>query len=114
MQHGTIFHGLQFIDPAKRLAPTAYYGNNSGVGIAIDELTNTGKLKVGLVGLGVGTIATYGREGDYYRYYEINPEVERLARKHFSYLENCKADLDVVIGDARLSLEKESPQNFLS
>lgn len=112
MQHGTTFHGLQFVDPARRLAPTAYYSEDSGVGVAINALAGRGKLNVGIVGLGVGTIATYGREGDSYRYYEINPEVERLAREHFSYLENCKADLDVVLGDARLSMENEPPQNF--
>ena len=112
MQHGTTFHGLQFVDPTRRLAPTTYYSEDSGVGRAIDVLTDKGQLNVGIVGLGVGTIATYGRQGDYYCYYEINPEVERLAREHFSYLENCKAEIDVVIGDARLSMENEPPRNY--
>lgn len=112
MQHGTTFHGLQFVDPAKRLTPTTYYSEESGVGLAINALAGESGLNVGIVGLGVGTIATYAKEGDYYCYYEINPEVERLARKHFSYLEKCKAKIEVVIGDARLTMENESPRNY--
>ncbi|AQT69891.1 spermidine synthase [Anaerohalosphaera lusitana] len=108
MQHGTTFHGLQFTDPEKRLLPTSYYGPESGVGVAMDYLQqNEPDLNIGVVGLGVGTISTYGRPDDYIRFYEINPAVEDFAREYFTYLSDTKADTDVVIGDARLSLEAE-------
>ena len=112
MQHGTTFHGLQFVDLAKRLKPTAYYSKDSGVGLAIANMDKQSDRRIGIVGLGVGTIATYGKQGDDICYYEINPEVERLARKHFTYLEKCPADVEVVIGDARLSMENEVARNY--
>ena len=65
-----------------------------------------------MVGLGVGTLAAYGQPGDYLRFYEINPDVVRLARSHFTYLADSAAQIDVVLGDARLSLEREAPQDF--
>jgi spermidine synthase len=64
-------------------------------------------MHLGVVGLGVGTLATYAETGDKVRFYEINPQVEDMARSHFSYLEDCDGDESVVIGDARISLEKE-------
>jgi len=65
-----------------------------------------------VIGMGTGTIAAYGRLGDYYRFYEINPLVPWLAHTEFSFLPDCKAKVDVAMGDARLSLERESPENF--
>ena len=65
-----------------------------------------------MVGLGVGTLAAYARPGDHMRFYEINPEVCRLARSRFSFLANCRGTVEVVQGDARLSLEREAPQGF--
>jgi spermidine synthase len=67
---------------------------------------------VGVIGLGTGTLAAYGREGDYFRFYEINPLVLRLAHTEFTYLSDCKAKVDVSMGDARLSLEKETEEHF--
>jgi spermidine synthase len=67
---------------------------------------------VGLVGLGIGTLAAYANPGDYYRFYEINPLVEPMARKYFFYLDRCRGKVDVVGGDARLSLDREENQNF--
>jgi SAM-dependent methyltransferase len=67
---------------------------------------------VGVIGLGAGTIAAYGRPGDYYRFYDINPRVVEIARREFSYLVDCPAKVDIVLGDARLSLEREPDQNF--
>jgi hypothetical protein len=112
LQHGTTFHGLQFVDPEMRLQPTSYYGHNSGVGLAIECLGRQQGRRIGIVGLGAGTLATYGKAGDYIRFYEINPEVKRLAEKHFTYLANCRANVDVIIGDARLSMENEPAQEF--
>ena len=109
---GRIVHGLQFVDAEKRHEPTAYYGRGAGVGQALAELADRPNLRIGAVGLGVGTIATYARPGDTLRFYEINPDVIRIAREHFSFLADCQGECDVVLGDARLSLEKESPQHF--
>jgi SAM-dependent methyltransferase len=112
LEHGTTIHGLQLVNPAARRVPTAYYGVNSGVGMAVREVLQGGSRRIGVVGLGVGTIAAYGRPGDAVRFYEINPAIERLARSLFSYLAESLATVDVVMGDARLSLETEPPQNF--
>jgi hypothetical protein len=109
--HGTVTHGLQMLAPELRRRPTTYYGKQSGVGLAIENCRRSGE-RVGVIGLGVGTLASYGRPGDYYRFYEINPLVIQVARREFSYLNDCPAKLDVVLGDARLSLEREPRQNF--
>jgi len=113
LTHGTINHGEEYLNPARRDLPTTYYGPNTGVGVAIRAKQKTGRaIRVGVIGLGTGTVAAYGRLGDYYRFYEINPLVLGLARKEFFFLPDCKAKLEVAMGDARLSLERESPENF--
>jgi SAM-dependent methyltransferase len=112
LTHGTINHGEQYLNPARRGQATTYYGPNTGVGIAIREKQKTGAIRVGVIGLGTGTLASYGRLGDYYRFYEINPLVLRLARSEFTFLGDCHAKLEVAMGDARLSLEREAPENF--
>ena len=112
LTHGTINHGEQFLNPARRDLPTTYYGPNTGVGLAIREKQKKGAIRVGIIGLGTGTIASYGRLGDYYRFYEINPLVLRLANSEFTFLRDCKARHDVAMGDARLTLERESAENF--
>ena len=110
--HGRITHGCQFTDPVKRRWPTSYYGEESGVGQAIRYFQRSGGVRVGAIGLGTGTLAAYAKPGDVFRFYEINPEVLRMARQHFHYLGDCRGRWDVVLGDARLSLEAESPQRF--
>jgi spermidine synthase len=106
-------HGLQLRSPEQQMTPTMYYGVNSGVGRVLAELrARRPQLRVGLVGLGVGTLAAYGREGDTFRFYEINDNVVRLAREHFTFLADSPAEVNVVMGDARLSLENEAPQEF--
>ena len=116
LTHGTINHGEEYLNIARRDLPTTYYGPNTGVGLAIREKQKAGAVRIGVIGLGTGTTAAYGRLGDYIRYYEINPLVLELARKEFFFLADCKAKLDVAMGDARLSLEQElkdgHPQNF--
>lgn len=104
--HGATTHGIQFVAPERSMWPTTYYGERSGVGRAISLLPEGGR-RLGLVGLGTGTLATYGRAGDYLRIYEINPAVEKLARSTFSHLERSPAKIDVIMGDARLSMEHE-------
>ncbi len=108
LTHGTINHGEQFLNPARRDLPTTYYGVNTGVGIAIRDKEKSGAIRVGVIGLGTGTIAAYGRDGDYYRYYEINPLVPRISQgQQFTFLTDCKARHEIAMGDARLSLERE-------
>jgi SAM-dependent methyltransferase len=112
LTHGTINHGEQFLNPMRRHLATTYYGPNTGVGFAIREKQKEGSIRVGVIGLGTGTLASYGRLGDYYRFYEINPLVLRLARTEFTFLNDCKAKVEVAMGDARLSLEKEADEHF--
>jgi len=112
MVHGRIVHGQQFLAPDKVSQPTTYYGEKSGVGLALNALPANQPRRVGMVGLGVGTLATYGRPGDQFRFYEINPDVVRLAEEHFTFLRDSAAHVEHVLGDARLSLERETPQEF--
>ncbi len=115
--HGAILHGEQYTHEKWRYQPTTYYTPTSGFGRAVNAeremapLTNN-KQRIGMIGLGAGTVAAYCREGDICRIYEINAEVERLARKHFTYLADSKANPLVIIGDARLSLEREASNQF--
>jgi hypothetical protein len=111
LAHGTIIHGGQFLDPAKANHPSTYYSLDSGVGLAIASLKEQPR-KLGLVGLGTGSMAAYGRPGDQLRFYEINPLVEPFARRYFTYLGQGRAVTEVVLGDARLSLEAEAPQGY--
>lgn len=111
LYHGAIRHGAQFLSGERRGEATTYYGQNSGVGLAL-MCAHPGQRKVGLVGLGAGTLAAYGRPGDVYRFYEINPQVVDIARTEFSYLRDSTARIETVLGDARLALERETPQDF--
>jgi len=112
MFHGSILHGTQFLAEEKRNIPTTYYGVNSGVGLAMQHHHVGQKRRIGVVGLGVGTLAAYGQQQDLLRFYEINPEVIRLAEQYFTFLKDTKSQTDMILGDARLSLEHESAQNY--
>jgi SAM-dependent methyltransferase len=112
LYHGVIEHGQQVFSVALGTEPTTYYGHPSGVGMALDLCCGQRPRRVGVIGLGTGTLAAYGRPGDQFRFYDINPAVERIARNYFAYLRNSRAAIDVVTGDARVSLEAEAPQNF--
>jgi hypothetical protein len=112
LTHGTINHGEEYLNIAKRRLATTYYGPNTGVGIAIREKQKQGAMRVGVIGLGTATIASYGRLGDYYRYYEINPLVPPITKGQFYFVPMCAAKLEIAMGDARLTLEKEAPENF--
>src|SRR6185436_2008401 len=101
-----------FIDRDLHCEPISYYAPNSGIGIAIAEKQVSGPLKVGVVGLGSGAMAAYGRPGDEFRFYEINPLVPGIATGTFHFLNSCPAKWTIAMGDARLSLEREAPQGF--
>ena len=109
---GRINHGLQFVSPSKASLPHSYYSEGSGVELALRHLNRPEGRRIGLVGLGTGTLAAYGQPGDYLRYYELNPEIKRVAEKYFGYLKNSPARVEIVMGDARLSLESEPSGQF--
>ncbi len=110
--HGVIMHGEQYLDPAQRAKPTTYYQETSGVAAAIRSFGARPSIRVGLIGLGAGTLAAYGRNGDTYRFYEINPQVIAVAKREFTYLGDSAAKTEIALGDARLNLEREAPQGF--
>lgn len=112
LMHGSIVHGTQIFSPELMRVPTTYYAPDSGVGRALAICCSDRGRRIGVVGLGVGTVAAYGREGDSIRFYEINPAVRPLAENWFTYLRQSTAKLTFVDGDARASLAKEQPQGF--
>jgi hypothetical protein len=114
-RHGKILHGSQNLDPALRQEPTTYFGRHTGVGQALESLKDRPAARVGVVGMGAGTVSCYAKAGDTFRFYEINPEVVRIAKKHFTYLADAEkrgARTEVVVGDGRLALEREPAQLF--
>jgi hypothetical protein len=112
LRHGTIDHGEQFLWPQNQRYPTTYYARFSGVGRAISVLQSQGPMNVGIIGLGAGTLMTYARPIDRYTVYDINPAVPKIASTQFTFLRDCMAPHEIVLGDARLSLEKEQPRDF--
>lgn len=112
LYHGTIQHGVQLFGNGLRLQPTSYYGRDSGVGLTMRYCCESRTKRVAIVGLGAGTIAAYGQQGDVFRFYEIDPLVERIARELFTYLRESPAHTDVVLGDARFSISREHGDPF--
>jgi len=113
LMHGVIMHGEQFLSPERRMLPTTYYGPDSGIGRIINiKRAAAGGMRVGVVGLGTGTLAVYGRKGDSYRFYEINPQVIDVARTEFTYLGETPATVETLLGDARLTMEREPAQHY--
>jgi hypothetical protein len=113
LMHGTILHGTQYLQADLARRPTTYYTQTSGVGRALESMHPTTRpLKVGVIGLGAGTLATYGSKGDIYRFYDINPAVIVIANRDFTYLRDSDATIQTPLGDARLNLEREAPQGF--
>ncbi|HKV47641.1 MAG TPA: fused MFS/spermidine synthase [Candidatus Acidoferrales bacterium] len=110
--NGTINHGAQFLARDRRRWATTYYSHNSGIGVALQAAEKAGPVRIGIIGLGAGTTAVYGRAGDYFTYYEINPLVIHLARQEFTFLKDSPATINIIQGDARLSLERQPPQNY--
>ncbi len=109
--HGAVEHGAQFLWPPYRFQPTTYYGPDSGIGIVLRECFSSPK-RVGIIGLGVGTIAAYGQPGDTFHFYEINRQVEDIAESLFFYLRETHARIQVIEGDARLSLERDKTPQY--
>lgn len=109
---GQIYHGLQFTNSDASGIATTYYGTEGGLGLVFRTLADGTNRNIGAVGLGVGTLATYGRTGDNIRFYELNPASLDIAKSYFTFLTNCEATTEVVLGDGRLSLELEPAQNF--
>ncbi|HEX6772460.1 MAG TPA: fused MFS/spermidine synthase [Acidobacteriaceae bacterium] len=112
LTNGTIRHGTQIFSPALRTTPISYYAEASGIGLALRECCEDRPRNVGIVGLGAGTIAAYGRAGDRMRFYEINPAVLPIAQRLFTYVRDSPAQMTFVEGDARSSLAREAPQGF--
>jgi SAM-dependent methyltransferase len=111
--HGTIMHGEQLMHESTRRMLTTYYHDDSGIGAAIrSKQAAAGEVRVGVIGLGTGTIAAYGRRGDLFRFYDIDARVIDIARRDFTYLEDSEAAIEIALGDARLTLEREVPQRF--
>lgn len=106
-RHGRIVHGRQLLDSAQRRVPTAYYGERSGVGLVMRQHRADRPRRVGVVGLGIGTLAAYAKEGDEFTCYELDPDVVRIAREKFSFLADAPKEPEVILGDARLALERE-------
>ena len=112
LMHGVINHGQQYVDPAKRRIISNYYCAESGVGKLMGARLPGVPQRVGIVGLGTGNLTGYARKGDSYRVYEINPQVIQLANSEFTYLKDAETPIELSLGDARLSLEREPVQNF--
>ena len=112
LQHGRIDHGEQMLNEMYRRQPVTYFCPASGIGKMIAARSTTAPLRVGVMGMGCGTLVAYGRRGDTYRIYEINPLVPPLAETFFTYLTDTPAKVEIVLGDARLSLEREPNQQF--
>lgn len=110
LRHGKTTHGFQYQDRQRALLPTGYYGPGSGANAVIADATSR-PLRVGLVGMGVGTLAALAQPGDVFRFYEINPDVYKWSsgeQPYFSYLKNSRGKVEVVIGDGRLALKDEA------
>jgi spermidine synthase len=111
MVHGTVIHGKQFTAPERHRERITYYAPESGVGLVMTAHRRS-PLRIGVIGLGAGSLAAYAERGDVFRFYEINPLVEKLARSEFTYLSESRAETDVILGDGRLSLERERGQEY--
>lgn len=112
---GGVPHGRQSLNPTRRREPLTYYAHETGIGLTLDTLKNKPDAKVGVIGMGAGTVACYAEPGQTYRFYEINPNAVHLALDYFSFIPDLKArgaKYELALGDARLSLEHEPPQQF--
>jgi hypothetical protein len=112
LTHGRIQHGMQLTRPEERREPTMYFGPNTGLSLTMLRTQLERARHVGVIGLGVGTIAAYGRAGDRFRFYELDPNVVEIANRDFSYLGDSLARIETVCGDGRLALAREPAQGF--
>jgi len=112
LTHGRTTHGLQYLADDKRRQPMLYFSEGSGIGLVFRHLRWKSGRKVGAVGLGIGAVSAYARPGDRFRFYEIDPEVYRMADTHFRHLADAREEVEVVLADGRLALEREAPHGF--
>ena len=115
LTNGAIIHGMQNLGEGMRDDPTTYYGHQTGIGKALDSIKDRPEARVGVVGMGAGTVSCYAEKGQTYRFYDINPDVVRIAQKHFTYLADLEArgaTLQIRIADARLAMDHEPDQGF--
>lgn len=115
LSNGGIVHGMQNLGSSLREEPTSYYGHHTGVGKALDTLKDRDAARIGVVGMGAGTVSCYAKKGHVLRFYDINPDVVRIADKHFTYLADARArgaSVEIVTADARLALAREESQQF--
>jgi hypothetical protein len=121
LRHGHTLHGLQNITPENRDEPTAYYSRDSGIGLLLDHYPHHSDrpLRIGLIGMGAGTLAAYGKSGDYFRYYEIDTSITEFSsgsHPYFTFVKDSPAHTDIVLGDGRIKLQEElsrgESQNF--
>ena len=113
LANGSIRHGTEIFGSNELShTPTTYYASDSGVGLALRFCCGNRARNIGVIGLGAGTVAAYGREGDHIRFYDINPAVPLIAQNTFTYLRDSAAQIQIVEGDARALLAQESPQHF--
>jgi SAM-dependent methyltransferase len=110
--HGRINHGIQMRDALYRRTPVAYFCESSGIGHVMHVRPAGTNWRVGILGLGAGALAAYGKPGDTFRIYEINPLVLRLAQSEFTYLKDTPAKIEIALGDGRLTLEREPAAQF--
>ncbi len=108
-------HGRQFMRADLRREPLSYYGEETAVGQLLTELQTKPHARIGIVGMGTGTLASYGVAGQVFRFYEINPDVVQIARSHFTFIDDMLVRggrYELALGDARLMLEHEADQHF--
>jgi spermidine synthase len=113
LTHGTTLHGVQSLTPGAETEPTSYYARRSGIGhaMASAEVFHGENTRIGVVGLGTGTLSCYRMPGQDWTFFEIDPEMVRIARdpKRFSFLSRCAPTARIVLGDARISLQRQAP-----
>jgi hypothetical protein len=112
MYHGGIKHGGQLWDDDAKRLPSSYFGPTSGYGRLFASLPDDGPRNIGVIGLGAGALAVYGREIDTMVFYELDPEVVDVAWAEFTFLSDMPGTLEIVVGDGRLSLEREAPRAY--
>jgi hypothetical protein len=114
LMHGNTIHGVQNLAPSGRDEPLSYFTRTGPFGQAFGAVNDALKQRVGVIGLGAGSLACYAKRGELWTFYEIDPVVERIADdpQYFTFLKDCPADVNVVLGDARLSLQKASDGQF--
>ncbi|HVH97336.1 MAG TPA: fused MFS/spermidine synthase, partial [Enhygromyxa sp.] len=112
MYHGGIKHGGQLLGEDNRRAASSYFGPTSGYGRLFASLPDDGPRTIGVIGLGAGALAVYGREGDTMVFYELDPQVVEVAWEEFTFLSDMPGTVEVVVGDGRLALEREEPRGY--